>query len=126
MRQAFELAQREDSRAIMPIIQGNPAFELPPTDPERTGHDDFLAALEKHTAAFGKPVVLVHGDSHYFRIDKPMLTGAKKTRVDNFTRVETFGSPDVNWVRVTVDPRDPNVFVFKQALLDAPSMPRTR
>lgn len=55
-----------------------------------------------------------------------MLTDAKNIRVDNFTRVETFGSPDVNWLRVVVDPRDPNVFVFKQALLDAPLMPGAR
>ncbi len=34
------------------------------------------------------------------------------TRVQNFTRVEVFGSPDVAWVRVVVDPFDPNVFSF--------------
>jgi hypothetical protein len=27
--------------------------------------------LREETVAFRKPVVLVHGDSHYFRIDKP-------------------------------------------------------
>lgn len=124
MQQAFELAKRERSRAIMLVIQANPGFDLPPTHPERTGYNEFLAALAAHTLAFGKPVVLVHGDSHYFRIDKPMLRSTDKTRVDNFTRVETFGSPDVNWLRVAVDPRDPNVFVFKQALLDLAPAPR--
>ena len=31
------------------------------------------------------------------------------SRIQNFTRVEVFGSPDVAWVRVTIDPFDPNV-----------------
>jgi hypothetical protein len=26
--------------------------------------------------------------------------------------VETFGNPDVHWIRATVDPRNPNVFSF--------------
>jgi len=34
------------------------------------------------------------------------------TRVQNFTRVEVFGSPDVEWIRAVVDPFDPNVFSF--------------
>lgn len=78
MQHAFELTQRENSRAIMLIIQGNPAFESPPADPERTGYDDFLAAPEKHTVAFGKPVVLVHGDSHYFRTRQTDANGCKE------------------------------------------------
>jgi len=35
-------------------------------------------------------VAYVHGDSHYFRVDKPFLD-AKGRRLENFTRVETFG-----------------------------------
>jgi hypothetical protein len=27
--------------------------------------------------------------------------------------VEIFGSPDVRWIKGTVDPRDPNVFKFE-------------
>ena len=49
-----------------------------PSATQRTGFNDFLAALEAETIAFGGPVVLVHGDSHYFRIDKPMIGYAKR------------------------------------------------
>ncbi len=54
----------------------------------------------------------MHGDSHYFRIDKPLLD-SQGLRVENFTRVETFGdhaeggTNDVNWVKVRVDPEQP-------------------
>jgi len=34
-------------------------------------HHDFLGALRDEVIAFRKPVAYVHGDSHYFRIDKP-------------------------------------------------------
>jgi hypothetical protein len=114
MKQAFDLARQKNARGIMLIIQADPGFELAPTDGNRTGYNDFLAALQSETLAFGKPVVLVHGDSHYFRIDKPMVDASSQIRVDNFTRVETFGNPDVQWLRVKVDFRNPNVFVFEQ------------
>jgi hypothetical protein len=65
-------------------------------------------ALKERAAAFGKPVVLVHGDTHVFRIDNPWPD------VPNFTRVETHGlaADAANWVRARVDPSDPKVFTF--------------
>ena len=32
-------------------------------------------------------------------------------------RVETFGSPDTHWIKVTVDPSDPQVFSFKAEIV---------
>jgi len=75
------------------------------------------------TVAFGRPVVLVHGDSHDFRIDKPML-GSLGRRVENLTRVETFGENDNHWLKVTVDPTSPNVFVFDQRIVAANLVPQ--
>jgi hypothetical protein len=31
----------------------------------------------------------------------------------NLTRLETYGSPFVGWVKVTVDPERPDVFTFE-------------
>ena len=134
MRQAFELAKRNGSKAIMIITQANPGFQntwperrfrlyiwgspvKPPEKKIKTGYDDFLNALEVETLAFSRPAVLVHGDSHIFRIDKPLLSSKTGRMIENFTRVETFGSPDVHWVRVIVDPNDQNVFTFKTAIV---------
>lgn len=119
LRDAFALAHAERHKAVMLIIQANPNFERPPTSPNRTGFNDFLAALEEETVVYGRPVVLVHGDSHYFRIDKPMLGTRSRRRVENFTRVETFGENDNHWLHVTVEPTSPNVFVFDQRLVAA-------
>ena len=40
-------------------------------------------------------------------------------RVENFTRVETFGELDNQWLHVEVDPTNPNVFVFDQRIVKA-------
>ena len=34
------------------------------------------------------------------------------------TRVETFGSPDVHWVRASVDTRDAEVFSFQPEIVE--------
>ncbi len=135
MRQGFELATRSGSKAIMLIAQADPRFEnswpsyvqqrymlaglgfQSPETRRATGFDDFLAALEKETIAFGKPVVYVHGDSHIFRVDKPLFGSASRRVIENFTRVETFGHPDAHWLRAIVDPEDPQVFSFRQEIV---------
>tara|TARA_R110002096_G_scaffold358509_1_gene551581 strand:- start:336 stop:539 length:204 start_codon:yes stop_codon:yes gene_type:complete len=61
-------------------------------------------------------VVLAVGDTHIFRVDKPLYR-ADGTLVENFTRVETFGHPNVHWVRVRVDPSERSLFTFRQELV---------
>ena len=65
----------------------------PPEKKIKTAYDEFLAALETETLAFPKPVVLVHGDSHIFRIDQPLLSSKTGRVIENFTRVETLARP---------------------------------
>jgi hypothetical protein len=69
-------------------------------------------------------VVYVDGDSHYFRIDKPLENSAGQ-RLENFTRLETFGdhqengNNDVNWVKVLVDASSREVFSFQPQTVPA-------
>jgi hypothetical protein len=46
---------------------------------------------------------LIHGDSHRHRIDQPLINPRTGYPFRNFTRIEVFGSPVVNWVRVQVN-----------------------
>jgi hypothetical protein len=115
MREGFDRAEADGSSAVMIAIQANPGFARP--QDERTGYNDFLGSLERETLSFGKPVVLVHGDTHTFRVDKPLTSATTGQRVENFTRVETFGSPDVQWVRASVDTLDPKVFTFQAEII---------
>lgn len=113
IQEAFALAKRERLRAVMLLMQANPNFDRPSTNSLRVGFNAMLDVMERETVVFGRPVVLVHGDSHYFRIDQPLMGSRSKRRVENFTRVETFGNPDVHWIDVRVDWREPNVFTFR-------------
>jgi hypothetical protein len=104
---AFDQAEATNAPAVMIIWQADPWYVSP------TGIDFgptwkyLIEKLKERALAFGKPVVLVHGDTHVYRIDNPWPD------VPNFTRVETHALGDsVNWIRATVDPSDPKVFSF--------------
>jgi hypothetical protein len=132
MRETFEDAARRRSAAIMFISQADPGWDLSDgtraplrdprtlmeTDGQPDGYAEFLLALRDEVTAFRKPVAYVHGDSHYFRVDKPFLDAGGR-RLENFTRVETFGdnqangNNDVQWVKVIVDARSREVFAFQ-------------
>ena len=138
LQETFDEAVARGSAAVMLISQANPGFDL--TDPTRAplrdpktlaetdgqpdGFQEFLSALRDEVVAFRRPVAYVHGDSHYFRLDKPLLD-ARGRRLENFTRVETFGdnqangNNDVNWLKVHVDARSREVFTYQPQLVPA-------
>jgi hypothetical protein len=60
----------------------------------------------------------VHGDSHYFKVDKP-LNRPNGAVLPNFTRVETFGARNTHWVAGHIDPTDPNLFTFEPRIVAA-------
>ena len=120
LTQSFELASRRLVRAVVVIIHGNPLFELPETERARRGYNEFLRHLHAETIAFGKPVLLVHGDTHMYRVDQPMMDHKRGRPVPNFTRLETFGSPFLGWVKVTIDTSRPELFVFEPSRYQPP------
>ena len=113
LTQSFELASRRLVRAVIVVIHGNPLFELPETEKARRGYNEFLRHLQAETIAFGKPVLLVHGDTHRYRADQPMMDHKRGRPLQNFTRLETFGSPFLGWVKVTIDPSRSELFAFE-------------
>ena len=125
--QAFAHAAASNSRAVMVLQQANMFPDITPFPGPRdkvSGTVDLRAALERETIAFGKPVVLVHGDSHFFRIDnalfkRPARGNPGEPAPAHFTRVETFGTPNHHWLHVTVDPNDSNVFTFRPRIVRA-------
>lgn len=115
---AFERAREAGAIALMVIIHGNPDFEgiearrRAGRPGQRDGYAEFRAQLAREARAFGKPVAIVHGDTHRMRVDQP-LRDAYGEPVDNVTRLETFGSPALGWIKVTIDPALPAVFRFQ-------------
>jgi hypothetical protein len=123
LHEAFVVARQNNLRGVLLALQAD-MFASPLREARLDGYSSFLTALESEVDAFGKPVVLVHGDSHHFRIDQPFLqpiapNGTRTQRQTNFARVETFGSPDVHWVRGIVDEENPELFSFVPEIVEA-------
>ena len=138
LKSTFAEAAANGSAAVMLITQGNPGWDLSDptraplrdaktlveTDGQPDGFVDYLTALRAQVVAFRRPVAYVHGDSHYFRVDKPFLD-AQGRRLENFVRVETFGdnagngNNDVHWLKVGVDRRTREVFSFQPQIVPA-------
>ena len=135
MRDTFADATEHHAAGVMFIAQADPGFSesefdapqrnpltLLQTDGAPDGYVDFLLAFRQEIVAYGRPTVYVHGDSHYFRIDKPLLND-RGERLENFTRLETFGdhaengTNDVNWVKVFVDADSREVFAFQPQIV---------
>jgi hypothetical protein len=104
---AFEHARMQQAHAVVVAFHANPHFESAAGSRAREGYDDVVAALEREARAFGKPVLVIHGDTHHYRVDHP-LPGTP-----NLARMEVLGSPGVGWTRVSVDPGRPEVFGFE-------------
>jgi hypothetical protein len=69
-------------------------------------------ALAEELETYDKPVAVLHGDTNLFRVDKPLYSKKTERLFENFTRVETFGDPNMHWVRVTADAAEPQLFRF--------------
>jgi hypothetical protein len=101
---ALRLAEGAGNRGLVLAAQADPWAK------SRDGvFDGLLAQVAAGAKRLAKPVLFVHGDTHVFRDDHPFKDGAG-VRVPNARRLETFGSPVVGWVRVTVDPADAKLF----------------
>jgi hypothetical protein len=122
LQQAFRAAKDSKARGLVLVIQADPGFDLPET-PETdesqaarvSGYRNFMEKLIAETEAFKGQVLLVHGDTHFFKMDKPLYNPHKL--LTNLTRVQTFGSPLIHWVRVTVDPKNANVFTVQPVIV---------
>ena len=86
---------------VVLTIHGDPGFGWPAG--VEAPYADFVDRLAELTASFDGPVLLIHGDSHEYLVDHPLPDPTSGAPLPNFTRLETFGSPDIGWVRVVVD-----------------------
>jgi hypothetical protein len=118
---AFAQARSIGAQAVVLLMHANPRFALPAGDPRRAGFDALLERLAQRAADFGRPVLLAHGDFHRFVVDRPLDVEGAAPRVPKLVRVQSFGSPWIRWVKVTVDPTAPTPFRFEA--VDADGIP---
>lgn len=118
LQESYAQARRTGARGVVVTWQADPNFnneqKLQPQ--QYDGQTALTAELRRQVLAFDGQTLLVHGDSHYLKIDKP-LTYDNGQVVERFTRLETFGAANTHWVSLTVDPQDPQLFQLRPQIV---------
>ncbi|MEO7741616.1 MAG: hypothetical protein ABIR98_01590 [Usitatibacter sp.] len=109
LEQAVRASERSETRALVILLQANPWHS------RHRAYDALLRQVQDSARRVKRPVLFVHGDTHNQRVDQPFLDTLGNP-IHNLVRLETFGSPFIGWVKVTVDPDDPQVFRFDPRL----------
>ena len=121
----FKRAREKNVRAVFVATQADIfpysvepdwlKLECPSCNFIRKYYEPFYEALKQELSNFDNQVLLAVGDTHIFRVDKPLYD--KNQLVTNFTRVEVFGSKQVHWVKVNLSESD-GVFVIEQEFVE--------
>lgn len=118
---AFDRANAEHARAVVIALQADM------WDPEALAsggdgldaYQPFVQKLADLSTMFHRPVLLLNGDSHKFMADHPLADPTSVTGMvhhtqatPNLTRITVQGSTNApaEWLRLTIDPRKPQVF----------------
>jgi hypothetical protein len=124
LQAAFDEAQEEHARAVVVVVQADmwdPAAVVPGGD-GLSAYTPFVQKLADLSVRFGRPVLLLNGDSHVYETDLPLAdpnssTGViHRTRaVPNLRRITVQGSTSqpAQWLRLTIDTRKSNVFSWE-------------
>ena len=125
INKGFAKAKADNAIGVIVVVQANMDWEgylrdqVSPNNEYTQAFANVKQALLTNTLAFKKPVLLQNGDEHWYQVDMPMNETAGKlvekdkgSLVENFTRVQTFGSGFNHWVELQIDPRNPNLWTF--------------
>ena len=113
-RSSFAKARRDGAKALVMAIHADLWNEE--ADLEESIHESWARAFLEAADDFGRPVLLIHGDSHTFRIDHPFIDESDDGS-PMITRLEVYGDEQVQAVRITVDPINPAVFAFTSLIV---------
>ena len=113
LKRGFALARQEKRAGIVIAMQANPGFKEFAQGLPNAGFRELLDTLRNETLKFPGQVLLLHGDTHWQRVDRPLYVPGSTRRIENFTRAESFGYPFLGWVKITIDDQDPTLFRFE-------------
>ncbi|HYR37395.1 MAG TPA: metallophosphoesterase [Burkholderiales bacterium] len=124
LQAAFARAEEERAKAVVIGLQADmwdPAALVAGGD-GLGNYSLFVHELANLSLRFGKPVLLLNGDSHVLGSDKPLADPSSATgrihgapAVPNLTRITVQGSTSepAEWLRLTIDPHSADVFTWR-------------
>lgn len=111
--EAAALADPQTVRATVIAFHAHPGFAAHGRGGVSVRHVWFLDRLVAWAKHDRRPLLLIHGDTHTYRVDKPLVDPATGERFEHVTRLESHGSPWLGWTRVDVDSAAPAPFRFQ-------------
>jgi hypothetical protein len=112
---AFDLADFPNTRGVVLFMQ---ADTWPGS--ANDGFGEILSLIVERAVAFDKPVLVVQGDSHRYRVDQPLLAGDPRHGIDlavpKLTRLVVEGETTSEWLKLRVDPKAPELFRWERIL----------
>jgi len=119
---AFAQATRDGMKGVLIGIQA----DMWDTTAALDAYTPFVTQLAGLTLDFGRPVLLINGDSHLYGQDQPLADPASvlgqvhkfPKPVPNFSRITVQGSTNVphEWLRLTINPRTEEIFSFENVV----------
>lgn len=108
----FARAKTDNAKAVVVFMQAEFDEARFPNGamPRQSGFIRTLDAIEAGAKSFGRPVLLIHGDEHYFSIAP--LKNSRGKPIPGVNKLMVYGDTLVHAVRVIVDPDSSNVFGF--------------
>lgn len=104
--ETIALAERDDASALVIALHANLLFGRGADD----GYARFRELIAQAANRFRRPILLLHGDTHLYRVGRPLAAQG----LPHLLQIECFGSPFVSsWLRIDWDP----------ARIDAPDGP---
>lgn len=132
LTQAFDQAGANNARAVVILTQADMwSAEEAAASPRLAGYKPYVDIIADRSAKFGKPVLLINGDTHLFQSDNPLMAGAACVKepgagatatacaidpytrnqlgtsyaVKNFHRLVVHGSTlPMEWLKLKIDP----------------------
>jgi hypothetical protein len=89
LERALKFAIEQNSAGMVLMLHANPLVES-----KDNAYGEFFEDLRGVAEFLNKPVLVIHGDTHHFRVDKP-FTGTNGKPLASAVRLETYGSPNV-------------------------------
>jgi hypothetical protein len=122
LERTFQQAREEHAKGVVLFFQ---ADMWHPDDRAAgasfTAHTGFVQRLAQLATAFGRPVLLVAGDSHDYRVDVgvPWFSLYGVTPPSNITQVIVDRSieDDIDYLRLKIDPKSAAVFTWEQVFV---------
>jgi hypothetical protein len=112
---SFAIADKLKQKAVVLFMQAD-------TWPggQDDGFTEILQLIAERSIEYGKPVLVVQGDTHVYKTDRPLLNGDAlhgiTESVPNLTRLVVQGETTSEWLKLRIDPRTPEVFSWQRMM----------